>query len=127
MGGESNVIAIAKGLSPEKKQLATEFITMITQESWQSKYAIAISAPAPRHDSVTDAVREVSPYIDVFINAMNEAAANGVSRTPKGMETKVNEMAKAVHDETQAMLIQDKAPADVAKDLQAQFEAMQNE
>jgi multiple sugar transport system substrate-binding protein len=125
LGGESNVIAIPKGIPAEKKKLVEEFIALITQPEWQEKYAIAIGAPAPRVGSVTAKVREVSPYADIFEAAMKEAAAAGVSRTPKGLEVQVNEFAKYLHEESQAMLIKDKSPADSARDLQRIAEELQ--
>lgn len=119
VGGESNVIAIPKAISPERKELVWDFISMLVTPEWQQKYALAVMAPAPRPGSTPENIEEVLPYFNIFANAMEKASEAGISRVPIGLEPDLNEFAKALSEATQEMIINDKPADAVAKDLQA--------
>jgi multiple sugar transport system substrate-binding protein len=125
VGGESNVIAMPKDIPEETKKLVWDFIYLLTRPEWQTEYTLRANSPAPRKGSVPDDARESNPYIDLFVDAMQEASDAEVHRTPIGLEIHVNEFVKLLHEQSQAMYIQDKSPEDAAADLQAATEELQ--
>lgn len=125
VGGGSNVIGMPREISDERKQLVWEFIELITSPEWQERYGLIIGQPAPRRGSITEAYYETMPHLDLLIEAIEEAAAAGVDRTPVGLEVEFNEFGKIVFEAMQDMMIRDRDPAEVAGELQRAAVALQ--
>jgi multiple sugar transport system substrate-binding protein len=119
VGGTSNVIAMPAGLPPQKQALVWDYIKMVTSQEWQEKYVTLSGQLAPRPHSLTPEALKAKPFLAVFQQSQDAAAAAGVDRLPKGFEAKYNEFAKIVTVECQRMVTNDLDPATVAKRIQA--------
>ena len=82
VGGVSNSLSIAKGVSDEKKQLAWEFIKLACSPEWQRQYAIITDNPPARSGVLTAEDFEESPYLKIFA----EDAAVAVNFIPPEMK-----------------------------------------
>jgi multiple sugar transport system substrate-binding protein len=72
-GGASNVLAIPAGLSPEREQLAWEFIELFTSQEWQSKYATIAGQPPARAGVLTEEILEQNPNMRQYVVAADTA------------------------------------------------------
>lgn len=126
VGGSSNVIAMNSGVDDARKQLVWDFISTITSQEFQEKYATVGGQPAPRPNAVPAGIYEAVPHFDLLVEATAAAAAAGVDRLPKGLETVFNEFASIVIEEMQRMVIEDLDPAAVAATLQQRTIDLQN-
>ncbi len=125
VGGSSNVIAMKKDMSQEKKELVWDFIELITSQPYQEDFALLGGMPAPRPNAVPANIYEEVPHFDLLVEAQQEAAAAGIDRLPKGLETDYNEFAKIVIEQMQNMIINDLPPEEVANTLQQLTEELQ--
>jgi multiple sugar transport system substrate-binding protein len=122
VGGTSNVVTMPSDLSDSKKQLVWDFISIAASESFQKRFAVLGSSPAPRPGlDYSDLIAE-APYFELFIESNNAASAAGVDRLPKGLELEFNEVQKTFFQEVQRMLIEGNSPEDTAAALQAAVE-----
>jgi multiple sugar transport system substrate-binding protein len=118
LGGTSNVIAMPAGLPPATKQLVWAYIKQITSPHWQAQYVALSGQLAPRPGSLTPEVLRAKPWLALFQQSQDAAAAAGVDRLPAGYETKYNEFAKIVTEECQRMVTGDEDPGVVAQRIQ---------
>jgi multiple sugar transport system substrate-binding protein len=125
LGGTSNVIGMPAGLPPDRRALVWEYIRMITSQHWQEQYVVLSGQLAPRPGSLTPAALQDKPFLALFQQTQDEAAAAGVDRLPRGFETRYNEFAKIVTEEAQRMVTDDLSPADTAKRIQARVTELQ--
>lgn len=125
VGGTSNVIAMPAGLEPARAALVWQYIQMITSAEWQEKYVALTGQLAPRPGSLTPAVLQQKPFLALFQQTQNEAAAAGIDRLPKGFETTYNQFAKIVTEEAQRMVINNLDPAATARRIQQRVVELQ--
>lgn len=118
VGGTSNVIAMPTKLAPARKRLVADYIAMITSAHWQEQYVLLSGQTAPRPGSLTAEARAKMPFLEVFEASKNRAAAAHIDRLPVGFETKYNELAKIITEESQRMVVDDGAPEAAAKRIQ---------
>jgi multiple sugar transport system substrate-binding protein len=118
LGGTSNVIAMPSKLTKERKQVVWNYIHMITSAHWQEQYVLLTGQTAPRPKSLTPAALEKMPFLSLFEATAVKAAANRIDRLPAGFETRYNELAKIIVEESQRMMVDDLAPDAVAKRIQ---------
>lgn len=118
VGGISNVLAMAKEIPEEKKQLVWDFLALATSDENQTLLAGLGDSlpPSPRADLVS--ATEKKPDLATLMAAVRAASDAGIERIPPGLETRYNEMARMVTEEVQRMIIDNLEPAAVAKTLQ---------
>lgn len=119
VGGGSNVIAMASEISDERKALVWDFIEIITSQEWQEQFGVFVGNPAPRPGTLTDAIYEAVPHVDILLESQTTASENGIDRSPTGLQIVYNEFAKLVRDEAQRMIADDADPAEVVANLHA--------
>ncbi|MDE2856284.1 MAG: extracellular solute-binding protein [Chloroflexota bacterium] len=117
VGGGSNVIAMASEISDEKKALVWDFIEIITSHEWQVQFGLHVGQPAPRPGTLVDEYHDAIPHVDLLLESQNTASANGIDRSPTGLEIVYNEFAKMVREEAQRMVADDVDPAEVVANL----------
>lgn len=118
VGGTSNVLTMPSDLSPEKKQLVWDFISIATSKPFQEKFAELSGQPAPMPGLDYSSEIAKNPNFKLFIDAGSAAAAADVDRLPKGLELKFNEVQKVFQKDVQKMLIEDMTPADTGALIQ---------
>ena len=118
VGGGSNVIAMASEISDERKALVWDFIEIVTSQEWQEQFGVYVGNPAPRPGTMTDAIYEAVPHVDILLESQTTASENGIDRSPTGLQIVYNEFAKLVRDEAQRMIADDVDPAEVVASLQ---------
>ncbi len=126
LGGTSNVIAMPTKLAQDRKALVWQYIELITSQHWQEQYVVLSGQTAPRPNSLTAEARAKMPALDIFEATKNKAAAARVDRLPAGFETKYNELAKIIVEESQRMVVQDGAPEAAAKRIQTRAIELKN-
>ena len=117
VGGGSNVIAMASEISDERKALVWDFIEIVTSQEWQEQFGVFVGNPAPRPGTLTDAIYEAVPHVDILLDSQTTASENGIDRSPTGLQIVYNEFAKLVRDEAQRMIADDVDPAEVTASL----------
>ncbi len=117
VGGGSNVIGMASEISDERKQLVWDFIEIITSQEWQEQFGVNVGNPAPRPGTLTDAIYEAVPHVDILVASQTTASDNGIDRSPTGLQIVYNEFSKLVRNEAQRMIADDADPAAVVADL----------
>ena len=117
VGGGSNVIAMASEISDERKALVWDFIEIVTSQQWQEQFGVFVGNPAPRPGTLTDAIYEAVPHVDILLESQTTASENGIDRSPTGLQIVYNEFAKLVRDEAQRMIADDVDPAEVTASL----------
>lgn len=118
LGGTSNVIGMPKSLSKERKQIVWEYIRMVTSQHWQEQYVVLSGQTAPRPKSLTPEALSKMPFLELMELTKSKAAAAQVDRLPAGFETRYNELAKIIVEESQRMVVDDSAPDVAAKRIQ---------
>ena len=101
-GGASNVLAIPKGISDEKKQLAWEFIQLFSSKEWQAKYASIAGQPPARSGVLTDSFLQENPNMQQFVLAADHAR----DYTPPGMAAVYTEFRDLAIEATLAAVVQ---------------------
>ena len=76
-----------------------------------------VGNPAPRPGTLTDAIYEAVPHVDILLASQTTASENGIDRSPTGLQIVYNEFAKLVRDEAQRMIADDVDPAEVVASL----------
>ena len=125
VGGSSNVIGMASEISDEQKQLVWDFIKIAMSPEFQRTYATVAGNTPPSPTADVSGVEEAVPHFQIIVDTQQAAAAAGVDRIPTGLEVQYGEFGKMVQEEVQRMLIEDLAPADVVKTMQARAEQIQ--
>ena len=119
VGGGSNIIAMASEISDEKKALVWDFIELIASHESQVQFGLHVGQPAPRPGTLVDEYYEAIPHVDLLLESQNTASANGIDRSPTGLEIVFNEFAKLVREEAQRMVADDVDPAEIVAGLHA--------
>ena len=127
VGGGSNVIAMASEISDERKALVWDFIEIVTSQEWQEQFGVYVGNPAPRPGTMTDAIYEAVPHVDILLESQTTASENGIDRSPTGLQIVYNEFAKLVRDEAQRMIADDVDPAEVVASLHDLAVELQND
>ena len=127
VGGGSNVIAMASEISDERKALVWDFIEIVTSQEWQEQFGVYVGNPAPRPGTMTDAIYEAVPHVDILLESQTTASENGIDRSPTGLQIVYNEFAKLVRDEAQRMIADDVDPAEVVSSLHDLAVELQND
>ena len=117
VGGGSNVIGMPSEISDERKELVWDFIEIATSQEWQEAYGVAVGNPAPRPGTITDALIEAVPHVEILQASQSTASANGIDRSPTGLQIVYNEFAKMARAEAQRMIADDVDPAEVVANL----------
>ena len=125
LGGTSNVIAMPKTLSKERKQIVWDYIHMVTSQHWQEQYVLLSGQTAPRPKSLTPEALAKMPFLELFETTKSKAAAAQIDRLPAGFETRYNELAKIIVEESQRMVVDDTAPEAAAKRIQTRAVELQ--
>lgn len=120
LGGTSNVLTMPSDISDERKELVWKFIQIIASEEFQNKFADYSGSPAPRPGLDYDDNMANNENFATFVEATRRAAEAGVDRLPAGLELYNSQLSKLIFTESQRMLAEDLAPADVAATIQQQ-------
>ncbi|HEX7022903.1 MAG TPA: extracellular solute-binding protein [Trueperaceae bacterium] len=119
-GGPSNVLAIPKAISPEKKELVWDFIKLFSSEEWQRKYAEIAGQPPARSEVLTEAYLQQHPQMATFV----QAAQNAKSYFPPGMRDNYTEFRDLAITATLDAVVQGQPIDDVLNDLQRQVDRL---
>ncbi len=125
VGGSSNVLAMPADIPEDEKALVWDFITLTMSPEFQRTYATLGGNTPPSPTADVSGVEETIPHFPLLQQTMTEAAEAGVDRIPTGLDLYYNEFSKMIMEETQRMLIQGLAPAEVVKTMQAKAEDLQ--
>ena len=116
--GTSNGFAIAR--DAQHKDLAWEFIQMITSQEWMERYGEMAGVTPARQGALTEAALEQSPWLDVFA----EVESTGKNYFIPGFEAAQNEIDKGVIDALAEVFYGTK-PVDAAlQEIQALMEGL---
>jgi multiple sugar transport system substrate-binding protein len=66
-GGASNVLAVPADISPERQELAWEFIRLFTSPEWQAAYATVAGQPPARAGVLEDAFLEENVNMQTYV------------------------------------------------------------
>jgi multiple sugar transport system substrate-binding protein len=105
-GGASNVLAIPADISPERQQLAWEFIQLFTSQEWQAKYSTIAGQPPARAGVLTDDFLAENANMAVFVHA----ADNAKDYIPPGMEENFTRFRDLAIEATLAVVVQGQDP-----------------
>ncbi len=117
--GTSNGFAIAR--DAEHKDLAWEFIQMVTSQEWMERYGEMAGVTPARQGALTDKALEENPWLEVFA----EVESSGKNYFIPGFEAAQNEIDKGVIDALAEVFYGDKSVDDGLEDIQALMESLQ--
>lgn len=116
--GPSNGFAIAK--AQKHKDLAWEFIKMITSEAWMQKYGEMTGVTPARQGALTQKALQDYPWLSVF--AENEKT--GKSYLIPGMQDVEGEIDKAVVNRLHGVFFEKKTPDQALAEIKADLEKL---
>lgn len=116
--GTSNGFAIAR--DAEHKDLAWEFIEMVTSQEWMERYGEMAGVTPARQGALTEAALESNPWLDTFA----EVEQTGKNYFISGLEGAQNEIDKGVMDALSEVFYGDKSVDDALAEIQALMESL---
>lgn len=116
-GGASNVLAIPADISPERQQLAWEFIQLFTSQEWQAKYSTIAGQPPARAGVLTDDFLAENPNMAVFVHAADTAK----DYIPPGMEENFTRFRDLAIEATLAVVVQGQDPDTALDNLEREI------
>lgn len=114
--GPSNGFAIAK--NQKHKEVAWEFIKMITSEAWMQKYGEMTGVTPARQGALTAKALQDYPWLSTF--AQNEKT--GKSYLVPGLQDVEGEIDKAVVNKLHGVFFGSKSPDEALKEIKADIE-----
>jgi multiple sugar transport system substrate-binding protein len=93
-GGVSNSIHLPVGISDDRKELVWDFISLVLEPKWQSRYAELTASPPPRKDGVSEEIYDKIPEMHVF----TAEAARAFNYIPPGFESDYDLFSKIATD-----------------------------
>ncbi len=124
VGGSSNGLAMPASANQQKKDLIWDFIDLAASSKWQEAYIANGQTSARPNVAIPAEAKANIPDLDLIFESMNQAAAAGVDRLPKGLELVYNDFGRLVQDEMERMVQDDRDPGEVAAELQQKTEAL---
>jgi multiple sugar transport system substrate-binding protein len=116
--GTSNGFAIAR--DAEHKDLAWEFIQMITSQEWMERYGEMTGVTPARQGALTETALEQNPWLEVFA----EVESSGKNYFIPGFEAAQNEIDKGVIDALAEVFYGDKSVDAALEEIQALLESL---
>lgn len=116
-GGASNVLAIPADISPERQQLAWEFIQLFTSQEWQAKYSTIAGQPPARAGVLTDEFLAENANMAVYV----QAADNAKDYIPPGMEENFTRFRDLAIEATLAVVVQGQDPDTALDNLEREI------
>jgi ABC-type glycerol-3-phosphate transport system substrate-binding protein len=114
-GGPSNVLAVPKAISAERKDAVWRFIALAATPEWQQQYAEMTGTPPGRANSLTPAARQHWPSLELFEKASFRPDVR--SHMPLGHERDFNRFAKVVTDGMAVMMSAGVSPRKAAEQI----------
>jgi multiple sugar transport system substrate-binding protein len=118
VAGPSNGFAIAR--DQKHKDLAWEFISMVTSEPWMKKYGEMTGVSPARQGALTDKAIETYPWLSIF--ADNEAI--GTSYLVPGLEDVDGEINRLVIDHLYGVFFGEKSADEALREIDADLEQL---
>lgn len=119
-GGASNVLAIPAGLSPEREDLAWEFIELFSTQEWQAKYATIAGQPPARSGVLSDEILAENENMAQYVAAADAAR----DYIPPGLEENYTRFRDHVIEASLAVLLQGADPDAALDQLQSQIDRL---
>ncbi len=116
--GPSNGFAIAK--NQKHKELAWEFIKMITSEPWMQKYGEMTGVTPARQGALTQKALQDNPWLSIF--AENEKT--GKSYLVPGLQDVDSEINKSVVNHLHGVFFGDKSPGQALTEIKTDIEKL---
>lgn len=116
-GGASNVLAIPADISPERQQLAWEFIQLFSSQEWQAKYATIAGQPPARAGVLTEDFLTENPNMAEYVHAADTAK----DYIPPGMEENFTRFRDLAIEATLAVVVQGQDPDTALDDLEREI------
>ena len=116
--GTSNGFAIAR--DADHKDLAWEFIEMVTSQEWMERYGEMAGVTPARQGALTDAALESNPWLETFA----EVEQTGKNYFIPGLEGAQNEIDKGVMDALSEVFYGDKSIDAALAEIQALMESL---
>lgn len=116
--GTSNGFAIAR--DADHKDLAWEFIEMVTSQEWMERYGEMAGVTPARQGALTDAALEANPWLETFA----EVEQTGKNYFIPGLEGAQNEIDKGVIDALSEVFYGRKSLDNALAEIQALMESL---
>ena len=116
--GTSNGFAIAR--DADHKDLAWEFIEMVTSQEWMERYGEMAGVTPARQGALTETALESNPWLETFA----EVEQTGKNYFIPGLEGARNEIDKGVIDALSEVFYGDKSIDAALAEIQALMESL---
>lgn len=118
VSGSSNGFAIAK--NQKQKELAWEFIQMVTSEEWMKKFGEMAGVTPARQGALSQKALQNAPWLSAFADVEKQ----GVGTVTPGMEGYYNDIAKIVSNRVSDVFFGNKSSDQALSEIQADMEKM---
>jgi multiple sugar transport system substrate-binding protein len=119
-GGTSNSLHIAARAAGRKRELAANFIKLVTGAALQERYTVLTGSPAPRRGALSAAQAERLPHLRLVNGAAEEA--RNLFPVVNAVRENYNEFARAIAQATMRMISSNDPTDRILADLQRNVE-----